>query len=313
MLSSLPFECPPELLEKGRAGSPAPTAIVGAGGELAMQSARLAWEAGLIEPCLVGDPRRIAELARRMDWDIAGLRLVPAEDEEAAARTAVALARGAEVAALMKGQVHTDVLMRAVVDREEGLRSGRRISHVFYMTIPGRAGALSITDAAVNVAPSTDLRLDIARNAVTLHHALGQARPRVAVLSASEVVSPAMPSTQDALEIVSRAGEGEVVGAVFGGPFALDVAVSPAAAAVKEAEDPVAGRADILLVPNIETGNALFKAMVYFMSATAAGLVVGAKVPIVLTSRADPPEARLAAAALAAIAAANPADPDGAA
>jgi phosphotransacetylase len=305
MLSSLPYECPPELLDKARQGPPTPTALVGAGGRLALESARQAHEAGLIEPCLVGDADDIVAAARAIGWNIADLRVVPAGDETKSAETAVALARGNEVAALMKGQVHTDALMRAVVNREAGLRGGRRISHVFHMTAPGRPGALCITDAAVNVAPDVAARMDILANAVGLFHALGNPEPKVAVLSATETPIAAMPSSQDAAEIVRRAAQGEVPGALVDGPLALDVAVSPEAAAVKGVDSPVAGQADILLVPNIETGNALFKAMVYFMSATAAGLVLGARVPVTLTSRADPPEARLAATALAAIAAAH--------
>ena len=300
MLSTLPFECPSELLERGRAGAPTPTAVAGAAGELALESARRATEAGLIEPVLVGEALRIADLAKSIDWDIQGLRIVAAEDEAAAAEAAVALARGNEVAAVMKGQIPTDVLMRTVVSRQTGLRTGQRLSHVFYMTAPGRAGALTITDAVVNVAPDVETRLHIARNAVGLYQALGEPEAKVAVLSATEHAIKAMPSSMEAAEIVERAGD-EVAGALVEGPFALDIAVSPQAAAVKGVESKVAGQADILLVPNIETGNALFKAMVYFMSATAAGLVLGAKVPIVLTSRADPPEARLAATALAAI------------
>jgi phosphate acetyltransferase len=300
VLSDLPFECPGDLLERGRAGSPTPMAVAGAAGELALESARRATEAGLIEPVLVGEALRIADLARSIDWDIAGLRVVAAEDDAATAETAVALARGNEVAAVMKGQIPTDVLMRAVVNRDTGLRTGRRLSHVFHMTAPGRAGALTITDAAVNVAPDVETRLHITRNAVALLHALGNPQPKVAMLSATEHASAAMPSSLEAAEIVERAAD-EVEGALVEGPFALDLAVSPASAAVKGVDSPVAGRAEILVVPNIETGNALFKAMVYFLSATAAGLVLGAKVPIVLTSRADPPEARLAAAALAAI------------
>jgi len=300
VLSTLPFECPSELLERGRAGAPTPTAIAGAAGELALESARRATEEGLIEPVLVGEALRIADLARSIDWDIQGLRIVAAGDEAAAAEAAVALARGNEVAAVMKGQIPTDVLMRAVVDRQTGLRTGQRLSHVFYMTAPGRKGAFTITDAAVNIAPDVETRLHITRNAVALHHALGEPQPKVAMLSATEHASAAMPSSLEAAEIVERAAD-EVAGALVEGPFALDIAISPQAAAVKGVESEVAGRADILVVPNIETGNALFKAMVYFLSATAAGLVLGAMVPIVLTSRADPPEARLAATALAAI------------
>ncbi len=301
MLSSLPFECPPELLERGRGGAPTPTVVAGADSEVALESARLAVAAHLIEPILVGQPEAIAHAARGSGWDLADHRIVAAEGEAAAAETAVAIARGGEAQALMKGQVPTNVLMRAVVARDTGLRTGQRLSHVFYMTAPERHGSITITDAAVNVAPDLDTRLHIIRNAVGLLHALGTAEPKVAVLSATEKPTEAMPSSLEAAEIAERAAAGEVEGAVVEGPFALDLAISPKAAAIKGMESRVAGQADILVAPNIETGNALFKAMVYFMSATAAGLVLGAKVPIVLTSRADPPEARLAAAALAAI------------
>ena len=301
MLSPLPFECPPELIEKGRSDAPTPTAVAGAGGEIALESARLAVAAHLIAPVLVGEPDGIARAAQAIGWDIAGLRVVAAEGDAAVAETAVALARGGEAAALMKGQVPTDVLMRAVVDRDTGLRIGQRLSHVFYLTAPERHGSITITDAAVNVAPDVETRLHITRNAVGLLHALGEPEPKVAILSATEHPIAAMPSSLEAAEIARRATAGEVQGAIVEGPFALDLAVSPKAAAVKGVESRVAGQADILVVPNIETGNALFKAMVYFLSATAAGLVLGARVPIMLTSRADPPEARLAAAALAAI------------
>ena len=301
MLSPLPFASPSHVIDRATSAAPTPTAVVGAGGRLALESARRAAEAGLIEPCLVGDPDAIVAAARGIGWDLAPYRCVPAEDETQAAETAVALARANEVAALMKGQVHTDALMRAVVDRENGLRAGRRMSHIFYMTAPDRQGALTITDAAVNVAPDVAVKLDIINNAVDLLHALGTPEPKVAVLSATDTPIAAMPSSLEAAEVVRRAVQGEVAGAVVDGPFALDLAISPEAATVKGVDSPVAGQADILLVPNIETGNALYKAMVYFMSATAAGLVMGAKVPIILTSRADPPEARLTAAALAAI------------
>jgi phosphate acetyltransferase len=270
-------------------------AVAGAGGKLALESARRATEAGLIEPCLVGDRDAIVAIAGTIGWDLSGLRVVPAGDEAKAAETAVALARGGEVAALMKGQIHTDALMRAVVARATGLRGDRRISHVFHMTIPGREGELLISDAAINVRPDPATRIDIIANAVEVLHALGNPEPKVAVLSATETPIPAMPSSVEAAEIRRRAAQGEVSGAVVDGPFALDVAISLEASAVKGVDSPVAGRADVLLVPNIETGNSLYKAMVHYMSATAAGVVMGARVPIVLTSRADPPEARLTA------------------
>ena len=308
MLSSLPFDTPDHVIARASGGAAAVTAVAGAGSRVALESARRAASHGLIEPVLVGDLDAVAAIARDMDWDLDDIRTVAAADERQAAEVAVALARGGEAAALMKGQVHTDALMRAVVARDTGLRTGRRMSHAFYMTAPGRDGSITISDAAINVAPDPAVKLDIVNNAVALLHALGIAEPKVAVLSATEVPIAAMPSSLDAAEVVRRAAQGEVANAVVDGPFAFDVAISPEAAAIKGVDSPVAGRADLLIMPNIEAGNAVFKAMVYFMSATAAGLVMGAKVPIMLTSRADPPEARLTAAALAAIVARH--DPD---
>ena len=303
MLSPLPFEHPEELLARVGRDSPVPVAIAGADGELALDSAKRASDAGLILPFLVGDRAKIQSLADRLDWSVGGLPMIDVEDEADTARRAVSLARDGEVAAIMKGQVHTDSLMRAVVNRDHGLRTDRRISHIFHMTAPQRAGSLLISDAAVNVAPDADTKLHIIENALTLCQALGQTAPKVAVLSATESPIAAMPSSIEASEVAKRATD-RFPEAHFEGPLALDGAISPDAAKTKGLAGPVAGRADLLVVPNIETGNAVFKAMVYFMSATAAGIVLGARVPIVLTSRADPPEARLAATALAALVAA---------
>ena len=303
MLSTAPFEVPGYLLDKARALPTPAMAVAGAANPLALESARRAADEGLADPVLVGEGDAITALARDMDWDISGVRVVDAADEAAAAEAAVALASGGEVTALMKGHVHTDALMRAVLKREAGLRTDRRISHIFHMTVPGHDQVLHVTDAAINVQPTVDDKGHILRNAVDLAHALGNAEPRVAVLSGAETVNPAMPSSVDAAEVVARAGD--VAGAVVDGPLAFDNAVSPEAARIKGIDSPVAGRADVLLVPNLEAGNFLFKQMVYFMSATAAGIVMGARVPIVLTSRADPPEARLAATAIAAIVAAG--------
>ncbi|PIW26920.1 MAG: phosphate acetyltransferase [Rhodospirillales bacterium CG15_BIG_FIL_POST_REV_8_21_14_020_66_15] len=307
MLSTAPYEVPRYLLDLAQGLERVPMAVAGADNMVVMESAKQAADAGLIEPVLVGDRDEIESLAETMGWDISGLRLVETreEDETAAARTAVALARAGEVGALMKGHVHTDALMAAVVNRESGLRTGRRLSHVFHMTVPGRDRVLMITDGAVNVHPDADTLIDIVNNAVGLAHALGNPEPKVAMLSGTETPIPAMPSSVQARQIVERARAGEVKGAVVDGPFAFDNAVSREAAKLKGIDSPVAGRADILVVPNIETGNGLFKMMVFFMSGLAAGIVLGAKVPIVLTSRADPPEARLAATAIAAIAAAR--------
>ena len=301
MLSKIPFEIPRSLIEKAKAAPRLPMAVAGAGHPVALESAKRAADAGLIEPVLIGEPHAIRHIARELGWDIAGLRLVPADDETKAAEAAVALARGGEVASIMKGHVHTDALMRAVLKRDIGLRTDRRTSHVFHMTVPGHDDALLIADAVVNVQPTVDDKIHIIQNAVDLAHALGNPLPKVAILSGAETVNPSMPSSVEAAEAVKRANDGAIVGAVVDGPLGFDNAVSPEAARIKGIESPVAGQADILIVPNLEAGNFLFKQMVYFMSAVAAGLVMGAKVPIVLTSRADPPEARLAAAAIAAI------------
>ncbi len=303
MLSTAPFEVPGYLLDKARALPTPAMAVAGAANPLALESARRAADEGLADPVLVGEGDAITALARDMDWDISGVRVVDAADEAAAAEAAVALASGGEVTALMKGHVHTDALMRAVLKREAGLRTDRRISHIFHMTVPGDDQVLHVTDAAINVQPTVDDKVHILGNVVDLAHALGNAEPRVAVLSGAETVNPAMPSSVDAAEVVARAGD--IAGAMVDGPLAFDNAVSPEAARIKGIDSPVAGRADVLLVPNLEAGNFLFKQMVYFMSATAAGIVMGARVPIVLTSRADPPEARLAATAIAAIVAAG--------
>jgi len=303
MLSSVPFEIPDYLLDHVRDIDTVRMAVAGADNPLALESARQAAESGLIDPVLVGDAETIRAIAKEAGWDISKYQIVDAAGEDKAPAAAVALARAGEVETLMKGHVHTDSLMKAVVSRDAGLRTGRRLSHVFHMTVPKSDRVLLITDGAVNVAPDVATKIDIINNAVALSHALGKSNPHVAMLSGTESVINSMPSSVEAAEVVKRANAGEVTGAIVDGPFAFDNAISPQAAIMKGITSPVAGNADVLVVPNIETGNGLFKMMVYFMSGLAAGVVMGAKVPIVLTSRADPPEARFAAAAIAAIAA----------
>lgn len=310
MLSTEPFEVPGYLRELARGLPRVAMAVAGADHPVALESARRAAESGAIEPVLIGEADTISSLAAGAGWDLGGVRVVEAVDETGKAEAAAALARGGEAAAIMKGHVHTDALMRAVLRRDAGLRAGRRASHVFHMTAPGRDGVLHVTDAVVNVRPDADEMLDVVNNAVELARALDSREPRVALLSGAEVANPAMPSSVQAAEVAARAAGGAVTGAVVDGPFGFDNAVSPEAARLKGIDSPVAGKADVLVVPNIEAGNILFKQMVYFMSATAAGVVMGAKVPIVLTSRADPPEARLAAAFIAAIVAAKTAGGD---
>ena len=300
MLSNVPVECPGALLAKAKRAGPIAVAIADAGSPLVMSSARLAWNEGILTPVFVGDAVAIRKTAAEIGWNIADFRSVTADGEAGAAATSVALARSREVDAIMKGDVHTDVLLRAVLNRDAGLRDGKFLSHVFHMTLPGSDNALCITDAVLNVLPSLEQKRGIARNAIALLHGIGYAEPRVAVLSATEASSAAMPSSLDAAALAGEAGEGAFAGAVVDGPLAFDLAVSREAARIKGVDRPVAGNTDVLLVPNIETGNALFKMMVHFMSAAAAGIVLGAKVPVLLTSRADPAAARLASVALAA-------------
>lgn len=304
MLSNHPIELPHSLIDQAKALPPVAMAVVGADHPVALESARQAAEAGLIVPILVGRAYHIEKAADDIGWDIGNIKIVDAEPEAATAAAAAQLASKGEVQALMKGQIHTDALMRGVLSRDAGLRTNRRVSHVFHMTAPGSDKALMITDGAVNVAPDEKTMMDIVGNAVTLGHALGYDRPKVAMLSGSESVMESMPSTLLAEQIVKRARD-EIAHADVDGPFALDNAISAEAARLKGIDSPVAGNADILAVPNIEMGNGLFKSLVYFRSAIAAGVVLGARVPVVLTSRADPPEARLTATAIAQIRAAH--------
>ena len=295
------FETPERLLARARGADPVPTGIAAANSALALESAKRAQEEGLIEPVLVGDEAVIRKLAAGMDWALEGVRIVHKADETEAARAAVDLARRGEVKALMKGHVHTDVLMMAALDRNNGLRTGRRFTHAFHMSVPNSGREMIISDAAINIAPDIDTKRDIIRNSVDLARMLGAVRPQVALLSCTEEVTNRVQSSMDAALLTEWwSGEGYGSANVFG-PLALDLALSEEAARVKGMENPVAGHADVLVVPNIETGNALFKMMVHFMNATAAGVVLGASVPIVLTSRADPPEARIAAAAIASL------------
>lgn len=300
VLSQKPYQCPPWLLEMAAARPAVRTAVAAAAAPLPIVSAMAAAEQGLIEPVLVGDAASIRRIAEEVDWPLEAAEIVDVENPEKAAERAAEIAGAGEAGALMKGHIHTDAFMKAVLRRESGLCTDRRLTHIFHMSVPDRERTLLISDAAINVKPEPETMMHIIRNAVALAHALGNEEPRVALLSATEDAIDSMPSSVVAAALAERA-KTEVPGALVHGPLAFDNAVSPEAAEIKNIDHPVAGNADILIVPDIETGNALFKMMVYFMSACAAGIVAGAKVPIVLTSRADPTEARLAAAAIAAI------------
>lgn len=305
----LHYACPTRLLDTARRLPPLPIAVAAANSPFALEGARRAREQGVVEPVLVGDPIDIRRIAKEMAWPLEGTRIVRARDDEDAARRAVQLARSGECGAVMKGHLHTDTLMLAALKKDAGLRAGRRFTHAFYMSAPGWKRGLILSDAAVNVAPSVDTKLDIVRNAVDLAHALGIPEPRVALLSCTEEVTDRVQSSLDAAEVSARWRDSQYEGALVHGPLAFDVAVSPEAARIKGIDHPVAGHADALVVADIESGNALFKMMVHFMGATAAGVVLGASVPIVLTSRADPPEARLISAAVARLLAAGQGEP----
>ncbi len=300
-LSQREVQCPRSLLKRAASAEPVMTAIIGAGHPLVLESAREAQNAGIIQPLLVGDAKAIGQAAKEIGWDIEDLQIVEAASEERSAKEGAALARSGAVQMVMKGHIHSDTFMRPLLAKDTGIRGQQRLSHVFHMTLPDTDEAIMLTDCAVNVAPNIPTRLAIIENAVALAHKLGQQRPRVALLGASETVSDAMPVTGQCQEITAHFGATELQADVFG-PLAFDNIVSVAAARMKGIEHPVAGNADIVVVPTIEAGNALFKMMVYFMSACAGGIVLGGSVPVLLTSRADPPAARLASAALGAIA-----------
>jgi phosphate acetyltransferase len=268
--------------------------------EGAIEAARL----GLIEPILVGPVHRIRSVAERAGLDIGGMEIVASEHSHDSAVKAVELVRAGRAEALMKGSLHTDELMGAVVSRQTGIRTARRISHCFIMDVPNHPDALIITDAAVNIAPTLDEKVDIIQNAIDLAHAMGVQQVRVAILSAMETVSAKVPSTIEAAALCKMAERGQITGALLDGPLALDNAISPAAAAIKKIASPVAGRANILVVPDLEAGNMLAKSLSFLAHADAAGIVLGARVPIILTSRADSVLTRLASCAVAVMVAA---------
>jgi phosphotransacetylase/acyl dehydratase len=253
----------------------------------------------LISPVLVGPEARIRAVAAANGSDLTGVRIVATEHSHASAAAAVALARSGEVETLMKGSLHTDEIMSAVISPQAGLRTDRRVSHVFVMDVPAYDRMLLVTDAAINIEPTLAEKADIIRNAIDLAHALGIAEPRVAILAAIETVNPDIRSTVEAAALCKMADRGQIAGAVLDGPLAFDNAVSARAALSKSIRSPVAGRADILLVPNLEAGNMLAKQLLYFAGADSAGIVLGARVPVVLTSRADNVRMRIGSAAVA--------------
>lgn len=286
-------------IERAKASPTVRAAIVHPCSAVAIKGAVEVRDEDLLDPVLIGPRAKIEAAAEEAGVSLDGFDIIETEHSHAAADKAVEMAVAGEVAVLVKGSLHTDELLGAVVAKDSGLRTERRISHVYAMDIPAYGKPLIVTDAAVNILPSLDQKRDICQNAVDLMHQLGVEEPLVAVLAAVETVNADMPATLDAAALTVMAARGQIAGARVDGPLAFDNAISMAAAKTKGIVSPVAGQADILLVPDLEAGNMLAKQLIYFADAIAAGLILGARVPIVLTSRSDPLTARMASAALA--------------
>jgi len=291
------------LLERCSKLQAVPTAVAHPCEATALAGAIEAGDAGLILPILVGPTAKIQEVAKSAGLDLHKAEIVNTEHSHASAAKAVALVREGRAELLMKGSLHTDELLGAVVAREAGLRTGRRISHVFLMDVPTYHKVLVVTDAAINIAPTLEDKVDICQNAIDLALALGLERPKVAILAAVETVTSKMPATIDAAALCKMVDRGQITGAILDGPLAFDNAISKQAAAIKGIKSEVAGDPDILLVPDLEAGNMLAKQLSFLANADSAGLVLGAQAPIILTSRADSVRARIASCAVAMLAA----------
>ncbi len=287
------------LLEMVEATPPLLTAVVHPVDALSLTGAIEGARRGLVEPVLIGPRARILAAARAAELDIEAYRLIDVEHSHAAAARACEMAASGQVAAIMKGALHTDELLEAAISGSSNLRTERRMSHVFVLDVPGYPRPLLVSDAALNIAPDLMTKRDIVQNAIDCALAMDIETPRVAILSAVETVNPAMISTLHAAALCKMADRGQIVGGVLDGPLAFDNAISPESAATKGIVSEVAGRADILIVPDIESGNMLAKQLFYLSHAQSAGIVMGARVPIILTSRSDPEASRLASCALA--------------
>ena len=287
------------LVESAKTLPPVTTAVAHPCDASSLSAAIDAAQLGLIVPILVGPQAKVAAAAEACKLDISRYERIDAPHSHAAAAQAVELVRAGRAEALMKGSLHTDELMAAVVHKDIGLRTERRISHCFVMDVPDYGDALIISDAAVNIAPTLADKVHIVQNAIDLAHALRFEAVRVAILSAMETVNPQVPSTIEAAALCKMADRGQISGGVLDGPLALDNAISPEAAQIKQIVSPVAGRANVLIVPDLEAGNMLAKSLSFLAKADSAGIVLGARVPIILTSRADSVMARLASCAVA--------------
>jgi phosphate acetyltransferase len=289
----------PALIERCATLDPVTTAVAHPCDQSSLTGAIEAAEANLIRPILVGPQAKIRAVAEQFGLDLSDYPVVDAPHSHAAAAKAVEIVRGGGAETLMKGSLHTDELMAEVVRKDTGLRTERRISHAFIMDVPTYPKPLAVTDAAINIFPDLETKVDIVQNAIDMAHALGVGQPKVAILSAVETVTPKIPSTVDAAALCKMADRGQITGALLDGPLAFDNAISKEAAEIKHIRSEVAGDPDILLVPDLEAGNMLAKQLSFLANADAAGIVLGARVPIILTSRADTVRARMASCAVA--------------
>jgi len=288
-----------EILARRKGEPPLPTAVVYPCSEDALQGAIEAANAGLIAPLLVGPPHQIDKAAEGAKLDLSQYEIVPALDAEESAAKAASLAGSGKASALMKGSLHTDQYMHAVLQRENRLRTSRLLSHCMLIAAPAYSRPIIVSDAAVNIAPDLDQKRDIVQNAIILARAIGISQPKVAILAAVETVNSKMPATRDAACLAKMADRRQIVGGIVDGPLDLDIAVDKEAAQIKGVETPVAGESDVLIAPNIEAGNMMYKELTFMAGGQSAGIVMGARVPVILTSRADSAQTRLFSCALA--------------
>ncbi len=301
MLSSKKIVCPNKLINVAKKKGVVNAAIVNAGEMFPMESVHKAVQHNLINPTFIGNENEIKKYAEKLNWNISKYKIINENNENSTAPIAAKLASEDKVKIIVKGHIHTDILMKAVLKRDLNLIGKKRLSHVWHMTLEADDKPFIITDGVVNVLPKLEVKMHILRNAVNFANKIGITRPKVSVLSATEEVIGSVPSSIEADTITKKAKKENINADVFG-PLAFDNTVSKKSAAIKKIKNDVAGNADILLVPNVESGNALVKMMIYFMGACAAGVVIGGKVPVVITSRSDESEARLASIAAAVVA-----------
>ena len=301
MLSNKKIVCPNNLISVAKKSGIIDAAIVNAGEIFPMESIHKAVQHNLINPIFIGNENEIKKYAEKLNWDISKYKIINEKNENSTAPIAAKLASEGKAKIIVKGHIHTEVLIKAVLKRDLNLIGKKRLSHVWHMTLDADDKPFIITDGVLNVLPKLEVKMHILRNAVNFANKIGIARPKVSVLSATEEILKSVPSSIEAQKITKRAKEENINADIFG-PLAFDNSVSKKAAVIKKIKNEVAGSANILLVPNVETGNALVKMMIYFMGACAAGVVIGGKTPVVITSRADESEARLASIAAAIVA-----------